>query len=35
VDGTRIVTTLRLATKKPWAIDVAYFTPTKRPLHTR
>ena len=24
---------LRLATKKPWAIDVAYFTPVKRPLY--
>ena len=33
VDGKRIVTTLRLATKKPWAIDVAYFTPVKRPLY--
>ncbi|HEX7940307.1 MAG TPA: GNAT family N-acetyltransferase [Gemmatimonadaceae bacterium] len=33
VDGERIVTTLRLATKKPWAIDVAYFTPVKRPLY--
>lgn len=30
---TRIVTALRLATKKPWAIDVAYFTPVKRPLY--
>ena len=33
VAGTRIVTVLRLATKKPWAIDVAYFTPVKRPLY--
>jgi GNAT superfamily N-acetyltransferase len=33
VDGKRIVTTLRLATKKPWAIDVEYFTPAKRPLY--
>jgi GNAT superfamily N-acetyltransferase len=24
---------LRLATKKPWAIDVAYFTPVERPLY--
>jgi len=24
---------LRLATKKPWAIDVSYFTPVKRPLY--
>jgi GNAT superfamily N-acetyltransferase len=22
-----------LATKKPWAIDVSYFTPVKRPLY--
>lgn len=29
----RIVGTLRLATKKPWAIDTAYFTPTDRPLY--
>jgi GNAT superfamily N-acetyltransferase len=29
----RIVTVLRLAQKKPWAIDVAYFTPVKRPLY--
>jgi GNAT superfamily N-acetyltransferase len=33
VDGKRIVTTLSLATKKPWAIDVAYFTPARRPLY--
>jgi len=32
-DGKRIVTVLRLATKKPWAIDVTYFTPVKRPLY--
>lgn len=31
--GTRIVTVLRLATKKPWAIDVSYFTSVKRPLY--
>lgn len=31
--GKRLVTMLRLATKKPWAIDVAYFTPVKRPLY--
>lgn len=24
---------LRLATKKPWAIDIARFTPVKRPLY--
>lgn len=27
------VATLTLATKKPWAIDHAYFTPVKRPLY--
>ena len=32
-DGKRILTVLRLATMKPWAIDVAYFTPVKRPLY--
>ena len=31
--GKRILTTLRLATKKPWAIDVASFTPAQRPLY--
>jgi GNAT superfamily N-acetyltransferase len=31
--GKRILTVLRLATKKPWAIDVTYFTPVKRPLY--
>ena len=29
----RIVATLRLATKKPWAIDTAYFTAATRPLY--
>jgi len=29
----RIVATLRLATRKPWAIDKSYFTPVKRPLY--
>jgi ribosomal protein S18 acetylase RimI-like enzyme len=29
----RIVSVLRLATKKPWAIDMSYFTPVKRPLY--
>jgi len=28
-----IVGTLRLATKKPWAIDVKYFADSKRPLY--
>jgi GNAT superfamily N-acetyltransferase len=31
--GRQILTVLRLATKKPWAIDVSYFTPVKRPLY--
>jgi GNAT superfamily N-acetyltransferase len=31
-DGV-IVATLRLATKKPWAIDTAYFTPVDRALY--
>jgi GNAT superfamily N-acetyltransferase len=29
----RTVATLRLATKKPWAIDRSYFSPSKRPLY--
>jgi len=33
VEGKKIVTVLRLAQKKPWAIDVSYFTPVKRPLY--
>jgi GNAT superfamily N-acetyltransferase len=33
ISGGRILTVLRLATKKPWAIDVSYFTPVKRPLY--
>jgi ribosomal protein S18 acetylase RimI-like enzyme len=32
-DGKHTLTVLRLATKKPWAIDVSYFTPVKRPLY--
>ncbi len=32
-NGKRILTVVRLATKKPWAIDVSYFTPVKRPLY--
>ena len=31
--GRRILSVLRLAKKKPWAIDVSYFTPVKRPLY--
>jgi GNAT superfamily N-acetyltransferase len=33
VTGKRVVTTLRLAPKKPWAIDVSYFTPVRHPLY--
>lgn len=33
ISGKRVLTVLRLATKKPWAIDVSYFTPVKRPLY--
>jgi GNAT superfamily N-acetyltransferase len=29
----RVVCALRLQTKKPWAIDVSYFTPARRPLY--
>jgi len=32
-NGKHIFTVLRLAPKKPWAIDVSYFTPVKRPLY--
>ena len=32
-NGRRIVGTLRLHTKKPWAIDTAYFTPATHPLY--
>jgi GNAT superfamily N-acetyltransferase len=31
--GGKIIRTLRLATKKPWAIDVSYFTAVPRPLY--
>jgi GNAT superfamily N-acetyltransferase len=31
--GRRIAGTLRLATKKPWAIDTAYFSRAARPLY--
>ncbi len=31
--NSRIVGTLHLATKKPWAIDNAYFTAAQRPLY--
>lgn len=32
-DDGDVVGTFRLATKKPWAIDVAYFTNVKRPIY--
>lgn len=32
-DANGIIGTLRLATKKPWAIDVAYFSDVRRPLY--
>ena len=32
-DGKKILTVLRLAQKKPWAIDISYFTPVKRALY--
>ena len=31
--GADIVGTLRLTLKKPWAIDIGYFTPCHRPLY--
>ena len=31
--GKTIVGTMRLATKKPWAIDVSYFTPVKKAIY--
>jgi GNAT superfamily N-acetyltransferase len=31
--GKRVLTVLRLATKKPWAIDASDLTPVKRPLY--
>jgi GNAT superfamily N-acetyltransferase len=31
--GKKIVGTLRLQTKKPWAIDVSYFTPVKKAIY--
>lgn len=32
-DGSDVVATLLLQTKKPWAIDTAYFTSVRRPLY--
>ncbi len=31
--GKRIIGTLHLQTKKPWAIDVSYFTPVKKAIY--
>jgi GNAT superfamily N-acetyltransferase len=31
--GKTVVGTLRLANKKPWAIDVSYFTPVKKAIY--
>ena len=31
--GETILGTLRLASRRPWAIDPAYFTPTRHPLY--
>jgi len=31
--GSEIIATLRLATKKPWAIDCSYFAPCQKPLY--
>ena len=31
--GRLLAGTLRLQTKKPWAIDTAYFSPARRPLY--
>jgi GNAT superfamily N-acetyltransferase len=31
--GKTIVGTLRLANKKPWAIDISYFTPVKKAIY--
>jgi len=32
-EGDTVVATLRLATKRPWAIDAAYFAPSANPLY--
>lgn len=32
-DGSGVIATLHLATKKPWAIDRSYFRECKRPLY--
>lgn len=33
VEGKRVLTVLMLATRKPWAIDISYFSPVRRPLY--
>lgn len=33
LEGQRIVGTLRLATKKPWAIDTSYFSACQKPIY--
>jgi GNAT superfamily N-acetyltransferase len=32
-EGSEIIASLRLVTKKPWAIDTSYFTPCRGPLY--
>lgn len=32
-EGTEIIATLQLTTKKPWAIDTSYFADCRRPLY--
>ena len=32
-EGDEVIATLRLCTKKPWAIDTKYFTACKKPLY--
>jgi GNAT superfamily N-acetyltransferase len=32
-DESDIIATLQLTTKKPWAIDIKYFAPCRRPLY--
>jgi len=32
-DGKRVIASLRLTTKKPWAIDRSYFTTSQRPVY--
>jgi GNAT superfamily N-acetyltransferase len=32
-EGSEVIATLRLCTKKPWAIDTKYFSPCERPLY--